>query len=433
MKKKNIILSVALACVSLFAFAESKKMVQIFKNGEVVQQFAVEDVDYIEVNDVDVADIPSGETPDPNAVNLSSEGTANCYIVTPGTKVVFNAQYKGNSTTEEIGAPTQATILWQTAPDLVADVKYYPSVKQIEATVAAKEGNALVAAKDANGKILWSWHLWIINYDPTNEYTTPANANGTTWTFMDRNLGALSTDREGMDSHGLFYQWGRKDPFPGAATKTIMNEDYTYEVDGEPTLYDGEGNVLPKFNSFADSHGTLALSIENPMAFYVNLSVTTDELDEYGYPIVRDDWLNGDWVKESNDDYWGGVSMKKSIYDPSPVGYKVPVSDLQGATPYDWLTYADMTWDSVNEGAEQNGQWFPATGTRVYASGSLDFPANGNPYCGLWFGTKGTESSNLEEYPTIYGQYMMIVNGKRTFKTGKDRRSQGLSVRCVRE
>ena len=28
---------------------------------------------------------------------------------------------------------------------------------------------------------------------------------------------------------------------------------------------------------------------------------------------------------------------------------------------------------------------------------------------------------------------MMIVNGKRTFKVGKDKRSQGMSVRCVRE
>ena len=159
----------------------------------------------------------------------------------------------------------------------------------------------------------------------------------------------------------------------------------------------------------------------------------TGELDEYGQEIVKNDYPTGDWIDVSNDDYWGGESMKKTIYDPSPVGYMVPVCDADGNTPYAWLKYASMTWDKTNNGAEQDGQWFPATGTRVYASGTIDYPENGNPYSGLWIGTKGKASSNLELYPDLYGQYMMIVNGKRTFKVGKDKRSQGMSVRCVRE
>ena len=123
--------------------------------------------------------------------------------------------------------------------------------------------------------------------------------------------------------------------------------------------------------------------------------------------------------------------MKKTVNDPCPVGYKVPVSDADGNTPYAWLKYASMTWDSTNYGAEQNGQWFPATGTRVYEGGGLDFidPAEGgNPYSGIWFGTIGSAS----EY-NHYGQYMFIINGKRTFKCSKDSRSQGMSLRCVAE
>lgn len=50
-----------------------------------------------------------------NAVDLSAAGTANCYIVKPGGTVVFDAQYKGNSTTESIGNPVTAELVWQDA------------------------------------------------------------------------------------------------------------------------------------------------------------------------------------------------------------------------------------------------------------------------------------------------------------------------------
>lgn len=375
---------------------------------------------------------PEFEVP-ADATDLSANGTANCYIVTPGTGGSFDVRFKGNSTTETVGDVSGVRLVWQTKPGLVTELNYDKTAKKIYAKTSETEGNALVAAVDASGRILWSWHLWITEYDPSNDYTTQPNANGTTWTFMDRNLGATSMIHGDFDSFGMIYQWGRKDPFPGAADFTVMNDDYTYEVDGEPTLYDYDGNVLPKIGSLASPHGSIDLSVANPLVFYTNIKKDTGEIDEYGDPVMVDDWLTGDWIEVPDDDLWGGVSHKKTIYDPSPVGYKVPVCDESGATPYDWLEYASMTWDNACRGAEQDGQWFPATGTRVYASGSIDYPAEGNPYSGLWIGTKGKESSDLQAYPTRYGQYMFIINGKRTFKVNKDRRSQGLSLRCVRE
>lgn len=75
---------------------------------------------------------------------------------------------------------------------------------------AVADGNAVIAVKDAGGNILWSWHIWVTGYDPNNEYDT--------WCIgvkmMNRNLGALSKEPEdGALTHGLLYQWGRKDPF----------------------------------------------------------------------------------------------------------------------------------------------------------------------------------------------------------------------------
>ncbi len=370
-------------------------------------------------------------------VNLSEQGggTANCYIVEPNKVIAFNAEFKGNSATEIIEGAAAAKVVWQSKADLVKSIAYNPQNKTIVAEINDIFGNSVVAVTDGAGTILWSWHLWVVDYDPAASlYTTEANASGTTWTFMSRNLGALTEQRGSFESFGLLYQWGRKDPFPATIDFTVMNpDDYTYEVDGEPTLYDGEGNALKKIPEYKDIHGTIAKSIQNPMTFYYMTYNHTGEYDENNEEIVKNDYVTGDWTSPSDDDYWGGVSMKKTIYDPCPVGYKVPVCDADGNTPYAWLKYASMTWDTEKMGAEQNGQWFPATGTRAYASGTLDFPKGGNPYSGLWIGTAGKASSNIAENPDLYGQYMFIINGKRTFKVNKDKRSQGLSLRCVKE
>lgn len=369
----------------------------------------------------------------PEAINLSLHGTANCYIVEPGSTCYFDATKKGNSETEIINNISDVKLIWQSCESLVDKLEFDPSQGVVCAWSSGKEGNAVVGVIDEEGKVLWSWHLWITDYSSDGEYTTEPNASGKSWTFMSRNLGAITDKRGSFDNFGLLYQWGRKDPFPGPATFTVMNPDYTYEVDGEPVLYDIDNNKLPTIASKAAYHGSLELSINNPDVFYAMTYYHTGEYDEYGDEIVKNDYITGDWTDESNDDFWGGETQKKSIYDPSPVGYKVPVCDEDGNTPYDWLEYSLMKWDSVNKGAEQNGVWFPATGTRVYASGTLDFPSGGNPYSGLWIGTKGKVSSNLEEHPDLYGQYMFIINGKRTFKVSKDKRSQGMSVRCVRD
>ncbi|MCM1452499.1 MAG: hypothetical protein NC102_09575 [Clostridium sp.] len=54
MKNKSIFkpfFLMLLSSMAIFAFAKQEKVIQIFKSGEVVQEYALEDIDYIEVND----------------------------------------------------------------------------------------------------------------------------------------------------------------------------------------------------------------------------------------------------------------------------------------------------------------------------------------------------------------------------------------------
>lgn len=50
--KKTSLLLGFLSLIVLFGFAKQEKVLQIFRNGEIVQEYAVDDIDYIEINDL---------------------------------------------------------------------------------------------------------------------------------------------------------------------------------------------------------------------------------------------------------------------------------------------------------------------------------------------------------------------------------------------
>ena len=137
-----------------------------------------------------------GFIPAPKLVDLSANGTSNCYIVSQeGCEYRFNATVKGNGVTTLSGdataiAPTKARLLWaqtQTTTDPAkpgfpvvwgnekADDLIVPSSVTLgeDGYVTFKtgddmpNGNALIVATDDSDNVLWSWHLWIVkDYDP---------------------------------------------------------------------------------------------------------------------------------------------------------------------------------------------------------------------------------------------------------------------------
>lgn len=219
-----------------------------------------------------------------NIFNLSQEGTANCYIVPPVyAEYAFNATVKGNSK-ESVGTIASAEVLWETTlkhdniqvNDIISEVSVNGNNIHFLLAPEAKEGNALIAVKDAEGTILWSWHIWVVDFDPVatqQKYQSGA-------IMMDRNLGATSVipDYQGAETtdysaYGLYYQWGRKDPFPYLGSivplSAVQTEDYCDTVEG---------------------------SYKNPTTVYVS-------------PVWLDDTM------------W---QSSKTMYDPCPTGWRVP-------------------------------------------------------------------------------------------------------------
>ncbi len=341
-------------------------------------------------------------------VRVDARGHANCYLAAPGFAgrvYAFDAACKGNSDAKSIANVAAARIVWQDRTDLLGAVAYDAATGLIGFTVpGSAAGNAVVAAVDAAGEVLWSWHLWITDYDPeAAPFRSPANENGSEWSFMDRNLGATDARPGSTEALGLLYQWGRKDPFPGAGNL----------AGDERPVYDGEGELLPTPDAVADGFGTEELSIRNPQVFY-KISYKTN-----------------DWRTPSDDDLWGGVSRRKTVWDPCPVGWRVPLCDARGASPYGFMTDGTAVWSSALGGYYYGRWWLPCTGTRVYESGALSTDIGG-PYGGLWIATAGAANPDAEQFPALYGQYFFVIDGI-FFGTNKDSRSQGMAVRCVKE
>ena len=240
------------------------------------------------------------------AVNLSSGGTANCYIVPAPGYYYFDASIIGNGQkgiisgakfhTQTAGIkPASAKILLN-ENNVISDVLFDASRVYFRAGDAL--GNAQIAVYDAAGEVLWSWHIWRTDAPGDVKYT---NRDNISWTVMDRNLGAISADpADGEKTYGLYYQWGRKDPFP---REVISKGMYT------------------------NKEGTIEYAVKHPRQAFKPLS-WTDVYDAF-------DWCNVN-KNTTNHHLWGNPDfaychplkeMKKTIYDPCPAGYVVAPSN----------------------------------------------------------------------------------------------------------
>ena len=339
-----------------------------------------------------------------SATDLSNSVSANCYIVSQTGLYKFKT-VKGNSS-ETVGNVTSATILWETFGtstipelfELIQGVCYKDNYIAFQIADTFKEGNAVIAAKDALGNILWSWHIWLTDQPQGQEYYNGAG------TMMDRNLGATSATPGDVGALGLLYQWGRKDPFLGSSS--IRSNTVA-----KSTIY------WPSPVSTSSSRGTVSYVTANPMTFvYCTSSIDNDY----------------DWHYSSRDNtLWTTSDKTKSIYDPCPAGWRVPDGGSNGI----WSTSIGSsfpytgTYDSTNEGMNFSGKfgsastiWYPASSRRESSDGSLGGVGNYGYY---WSASPRSRNA----YYLRFGSYGGVEPSYDNFGS----RAYGYSVRCLQE
>lgn len=243
--------------------------------------------------------------------------------------------------------PADCNLIYQTAQGAIENLKLDAEKKFIEFDVNQefiKPGNALISVVDAEGTIMWSWHLWFTSKD-TNATIPISDDSGHPKKLMSLYLGQTgyngnsniennikSVEVKISNSQteiilpikytnpptGPLFWWGRKDPIgivqkdPTAYTTSLMNG---YNMDGEsiptcagrtPMGYGEEffQNCIKKPNSLASN----AYILDSK-----NMYVT------YSYTNLWDN-RNNTRHKASPGDMAFPI---KTVYDPSPPGFTI--------------------------------------------------------------------------------------------------------------
>ena len=267
--------------------------------------------------------------------DLSAAGTANCYLVQGAGNYKFKSVIGNSDAT--VGNVKSVEVLWESfgtdempnIGDLIASADYKDGYIRFKTPDDFRDGNAVIAAKNSKGTVLWSWHIWCAE-EGWQEQVYYNDAG----TMMNRNLGATSAIPGEIGTIGLMYQRGRKDPFMGASSFTSN------------TL------ALSTGTWSAASSGSVALAEANPMTFYTNTTLP-----------------NSSWESE------------KTVYDPCPVGWRVPDGGENGVWAKammktesftDGSLKAEKGFNFANAMGEDEIIYFPLSGYRKQDTGALD-------------------------------------------------------------
>lgn len=327
--------------------------------------------------------------------NLSSatgasaiENTANCYIINASGKyslpLVYGNAIKGGVTNEssyistlsqttankrkalfhfinhlgnEISdpyiynnvecVPEDAVLLWEDRVNLIRNTTLSADKKSLEFDVpqaSVRQGNALVAVRDKDENVLWSWHIWVTDYVPDDNWQQMPS-NGSLFPMYSRNVGRIyggdntefkavsATVRftqtgvpEGMTPLSVdvaveqagttiytgdcytYYQWGRKDPI-------ISGLDRYYDADHNEM----DGTAIPEQPVGSDYKEMIKTTISHPQIF-----ISGNEADVRKMTSFYVNMWTINQIPQNNNIQPENV---KTIYDPNPVGSKVPVGN----------------------------------------------------------------------------------------------------------
>ena len=295
------------------------------------------------------------------------------------------------------GQSLTSGVLWTDSPGLVRNVNIsgtgnnaYMTFEVPKANIC--QGNALIAVF-ANGKIAWSWHIWVTDEDLR---ASAAKATFSGFKYAPVNVGwcdgKVEEDYAGrtckvrvvQEESGLtreatitqyrrytttrgdspFYQYGRKDPLqPGILRVTYSGsasgDVATSSVENKP-YYAPNSRYAPQNGVLAENGVSIGTAIQNPYKHYAN-----GEGSEYT-----------NWTQDERRNFWNAAcntygedswteTVWKSVYDPTPAGYMLP-----NQAAYAGFTEDNFPWHmgsytiSAGRTYTVNGLIFPATGHR---------------------------------------------------------------------
>ena len=259
----------------------------------------------------------------------------NCYIVKPGTTVqipVYKAfamweesAWTNYKPSEKNPGATAVQVLWEDEAGLLTNINgdQLPVTSESKLnesffTVVAAEGktgNAAVSIRFGSA-FRWTIHIWVTDYAGESYQAS----NGLE--FMDRNLGATSTNVTDPASYGVYYQGVRYNPFPGPDANGAMKS----------LSVNGVTKSITKTECWDTTPEVMCIWISKNPTVFVTAS-------DQPYSWLTKNNNDSDYVA----DFWPSkTNRKKTAYDPCPAGWMLPVYDESGNSPYSfWASATD--------------------------------------------------------------------------------------------
>ena len=322
----------------------------------------------------------------------------------------------GTDAARSNGYPTRVGILWQDNPNMISDMCFTDKpdcyicfdVPKNTDLKTPMQGNVVFAAYDHLDRIIWTWHIWITDYDPEkapavqDTYSPYApvsdckitNAAGKEFILQGQNLGWCSGDvdvyegrsaivritqasgrtrditleqpRVEIESSGNnpFYQWGRKDPIPAAMNQNgeIVNK----------TVYDGNNNKLNNAFQTSSARYTIGQAMQNTNSFVCGGSISNwiaaaSDGAAVNYCNLWNAQLTGSsgiTFKDGLPQFDAGYRSAKTVYDPCPRGYRVPDPDVFTGMTVDGGTYTQSMGGNSQFGTVYNSPFTDNSGLR---------------------------------------------------------------------
>ncbi len=275
------------------------------------------------------------------------------------------------------GKTLTARLLWTDAIGLVKDVSVSGTGQNAYLSFSVPrdricQGNALVALL-ADNVIVWSWHIWVTDDD----LTVTQRADGD-FLFAPVNIGWCDGKTEVYPGRSCQVRAVQDGSGLVSETATIVQEEKTIETLGNSTLFqwgrkdplqasNGKGNdkvyypsdVLLVVDNLKVAVGT---TIQQPCTLYCpqQYEATWMATDYYNL------WNTSTDDREIDDTNLSNPMMvsKKTIYDPNPVGFQVPLAVVWKAINKNSFLPTAATETCPGGRTHSNGLFLPGVGQR---------------------------------------------------------------------
>ena len=397
-------------------------------------------------------------TVDLSTVNGSQE-TANCYVVSAGGKYTFpmvygNAIKNGTNNASaytsnypagmyifnkfwgisEINDPyitgaTTAEVLWTSTPDIVSDVTINGSNVEFKVNKDKMKEASVIIGVRSNAEslgaynVLWSWHIWITSkdvIDTSKDYfmREPLGFRHTKWegttyekdrkvrlTFTQTRTGktaqveftqkAVPFVREGQ---AMYYQQGRKDPlYPtGMVLQSKGTDPNGYNRGFLPFWSVRMPLIMARFRTYDPYDTTIGQGKGNGDWMWINFSNQGDGTKYYSN-AHHATYFNL-WDVNNNVGYQNSNAFVKTVYDPSPVGFRIPRL---------------AEFEKINNGNNGKAAFVPAMG---YLS-ERKFTIEDTEYSYYWSSEKKEGPGTLSSTQQWYGYYGLLAKGEKNGNT----------------